>query len=82
MTEREGSVKPEFEEWYPSLTAGQWYPAARIRDIVLAQLRSGEPRWQAADRILAGEHFLFRGGISTRGPSLRTRHTDAPSFGG
>ena len=82
MTEREGSVKPEFEEWYPSLTVGQWYPARRIRDIVLAQLQSGEPRWQSGDRIPAGEHFVFRGGVDARGSGLRTRHTDAPAFGG
>jgi hypothetical protein len=82
MTEREGSVKPEFEEWYPTLAVGQWYPAARLRDLVLAQLQSGEPRWQTTDRVPAGEHFIFRGGTSTRAVGLRTRHTDAPAFGG
>jgi hypothetical protein len=82
MTEREGCVKPQFEEWYPSFKPGQWYPAVRIRDVVLAQLQSGEPRWQAPDRVPAGDHFVFRGGAGTRGASLRTRHTDPPSFGG
>jgi hypothetical protein len=81
MKEREGCVKTEFAEWYPSLTAGLWYPAGRIRDVVLAQLRTGEPRWQAGDRVPAGEHFLFRGGAAARGASFRTRQTDAPSFG-
>jgi hypothetical protein len=81
MTEREGCVKPEFGEWYPSLVAGQWYPAARIRDVVLVQLLSGEPRWQADDRVPADDHFVFRGGVRARGSGFRTRHTDAPSFG-
>jgi hypothetical protein len=81
MTEREGCVKPQFEEWYPTLTVGQWYPASRIRDAVLSQLTSGEPRWQSDDRIPAEEHFVFRGGSSARGAGFRTRHTDAPSFG-
>jgi len=42
---REGLLRPEFRDWYPSLTPGIWYPAASLTQLILVQLRSGEPRW-------------------------------------
>jgi hypothetical protein len=78
VEEREGTVKPEFSEWYPALTVGTWYPAIRLRETVLSQLRSGEPTWQSEDRVPSDAHFWFRGGQGPRGASQSTRHADRP----
>jgi hypothetical protein len=76
MAQREAAVRPEFQEWYPSVEAGRWYSAATLRDTVLGQLASGEPRWQAEERVPGNSHFLFRGGDGPRGAPARTRHGD------
>ena len=59
---REARLKPEFADLYPTLAAGQWEPAARVAEAVLARLllmeMSGSP---LQDRVLREEHFEFRG---------------------
>jgi hypothetical protein len=59
---REARLRPEFADLYPELVAGQWEPAARIAEVVLAryllqQMTDGQP-----DRALNETHFEFRGG--------------------
>ena len=59
---REARLKPEYAELYPTLTPGQWEPAARVAEAVLARLLlleiSDAP---VQDRVLQEEHFDFRG---------------------
>jgi hypothetical protein len=59
---REARLRPEFADLYPTLTAGQWEPAARVAEAVLARLLlleiSDAP---LQDRVLREEHFDFRG---------------------
>jgi hypothetical protein len=76
---REGLLRPEFRDWYPSLTPGIWYPAASLTQLILVQLRSGEPRWQSEGRVPAEAHFEFRGGEAGRLAGERTRRSDAPA---
>jgi len=76
---REGLLRPEFRDWYPSLTAGVWYPADRLTQLILTQLRSGEPRWQSDGRVPADAHFEFRGGEPRHLAGERTRRSDAPA---
>jgi hypothetical protein len=76
MAQREAAVRREFQEWYPGVAPGQWYPAADLRDTVLGQLTSGEPRWKSEDRVPCDAHFVFRGGDGPRTAPARTRHTD------
>jgi hypothetical protein len=76
MSRREGQLKAEFQDWFPHLAAGVWYPAAELASHVLAQLRCGEPRWEPGDRIPSDSHFIFRGEDDTRAPGRRTRRTD------
>jgi hypothetical protein len=76
MAQREAAVRSEFQEWYPTLAVGRWYPAAALRDTVLGQLASGEPRWKNEERVPCDAHFLFRGGDGRRSAPARTRHTD------
>jgi hypothetical protein len=59
---REARLRPEFADLYPTLTPGQWEPAARIAEVVLARLlllQISEAPLQ--DRILDETHFEFRG---------------------
>lgn len=76
MPQRKGQVKPEFQPWFPSVRAAHWYPAAELARRVRAQLRSGEPRWEAGGRIRSDHHFGFRGGHDERPLTSCTRTTD------
>jgi hypothetical protein len=75
---REAMLRPEFQDWYPSLTPNRWYSARQLADIVLDQRRSGEPRWELEERVPPNEHFLFRGGRAREKSSSRTRRSDQP----
>ncbi|HEX2250951.1 MAG TPA: hypothetical protein VHH32_11430 [Gemmatimonadales bacterium] len=59
---REARLRPEFADLYPTLTPGQWEPAARVAEVVLARLlllEMGEAPLH--DRVLDEKHFEFRG---------------------
>jgi hypothetical protein len=73
---REGMLRPEFQDWYPTLAADRWYPADELTDLVLAHLRHGSPQWRPQGRIPNDDHFVFRGGTPRQASSRRTRRTD------
>jgi hypothetical protein len=79
--QREGKLRPEFQDWYPSLSPGVWYPADVLTNLVFDQLRHGSPRWDPHGRIPPEEHFEYRGGSPRADRSLRTRRTEQPSTG-
>ena len=59
---REARLRPEYAELYPELVPGQWEPAARIAEAVLARLLLLEiSEAPLQDRVLREEHFEFRG---------------------
>ena len=59
---REARLRPEFAHLYPTLTPGQWEPAARVAEVVLARLLLLEiSEAPIQDRVLNEEHFEFRG---------------------
>ena len=59
---REARLRPEFANLYPTLTPGQWEPAARVAEVVLARLLLLEiSEAPLHDRVLNEEHFEFRG---------------------
>jgi hypothetical protein len=73
---REARLRPEYAELYPELVPGQWEPAARIAEVVLAryllqQLTDGPP-----DRALNETHFEFRGGAEVPATETRRRAAD------
>ena len=78
---REARLKPEYAELYPTLTPGQWEPAARVAEAVLARLLlldiSEAP---VQDRVLQEEHFEFRGETPGGASPVqgKTRTSDAP----
>jgi hypothetical protein len=59
---REARLRPEHATRYPGIQAGVWESAAVLCDRVLASglLRGSPVGWR--DRMLATEHFEFRGG--------------------
>jgi hypothetical protein len=78
---REARLKPEYAELYPTLTPGQWEPAARVAEAVLARLLLLEiSEAPVQDRVLQEQHFDFRGETSSGGspPPGNTRSSDAP----
>jgi hypothetical protein len=58
---RQALLKSSSAHLYPGIPAGEWQPANVMVDLVMA-LRSGRTSpSQPRDRVLAGEHFEFRG---------------------
>jgi hypothetical protein len=73
---REARLRPECADLYPELVPGQWEPAARIAEVVLAryllqQMTDGQP-----DRALNETHFEFRGGAG-QAPAAEPRRRAA-----
>ena len=73
---REGMLRPEFQEWYPSLHAGKWYRANELTGLVVDHLRHGSPQWRAEGRVPSEDHFVFRGGPGQAGSGRGMRSTD------
>lgn len=66
---REARLRPEFADLYPSLTPGQWEPAARVAEAVLARLLLMEiTEAPIQDRTLNEDHFEFRGATPDGAP--------------
>jgi hypothetical protein len=59
---REARLRREHAHLYPTLTPGQWEPAARVAEVVLARLLLLEiSEAPLSDRVLDEQHFEFRG---------------------
>ncbi|MGH7526620.1 MAG: hypothetical protein ACREMX_07930 [Gemmatimonadales bacterium] len=64
---REARLRPEYAALYPGITPGAWMPATDIgRQLLLWDLTA--PATPQGDRLLAEEHFEFRGGGKRDGP--------------
>jgi hypothetical protein len=75
---REARLRPEFAPLYPGLEPGAWQDAAVLAEQVLSgHLLLPSPGYMLSDRMLAREHFEFRGGAPAGRPRIaRTRRTD------
>lgn len=73
---REGMLRPEFQDWYPELAAGRWYPADELTGLVVEHLQHGSPQWRPQGRVPSDHHFVFRGGDPPGGGSGQSRSTD------
>ncbi len=79
---REARLRPEYADLYPTLTPGQWEPAARVAEVVLARLLlleiSDAP---LQDRVLPEGHFEFRGETPDGAPQTGGRARSADKAG-
>jgi hypothetical protein len=75
---REARLRPEFATVYPGLEPGTWENAAMLAEQVLSEhVLRPSPGYMLSDRVLAKEHFEFRGGDPPGRPRIaRTRRTD------
>jgi len=73
---REARLRPEYAELYPELVPGQWEPAARIAEVVLARYLLQQLTDGQADRALNETHFEFRGGAEVPATETRRRAAD------
>jgi hypothetical protein len=74
---REVRLRPQFAHLYPELVPGQWEPAARIAEVLLARyLLRQMADSPSDDRALDETHFEFRGGAEPPRANLRERAAD------
>ncbi len=74
---REARLKPEFAYLYPGLQPGVWMSASAIgQQLLLWHLTA--PVTPQGERLMAEEHFEFRGGQRRLGSwiNMRTRMAD------
>ena len=75
---REARLRPEFAGLYLGLEPGVWQDAGELAEQMLTEhLLRPSPGYMLSDRVLAKEHFEFRGGNHGNRPRIaRTRRTD------
>lgn len=76
QTIREARLRPEYADLYPALEPGVWLPATTVgQQLLLWHLAKAVT--PSGERLLADEHFEFRGGpaLSSR-DGARTRAGD------
>lgn len=73
---REARLRPEYADLYPELTPGQWEPAARIAEVVLARYLLQRMTDAPGERTLDESHFEFRGGAEPARRPARRRAAD------
>jgi hypothetical protein len=74
---REARLKPEYASLYPGVQPGVWMPASSIgQQLLLWHLTA--PAAPQGERLMAEEHFEFRGGGKRVGSwiNMRTRLAD------
>ena len=81
-TIREARLRPEYATLYPAIQADVWMPAAAIgQQLLLWHLTA--PATPPGERLMAEEHFEFRGGQSGSAPGstcARAWSTDDPQL--
>jgi hypothetical protein len=72
---REARLRPEFAPLYPGLEPGVWLPASTIgQKLLLWHLATAAT--PQGERLMAEEHFEFRGGRYADRNGARTRASD------
>jgi len=59
---REARLMRQFVEFYPGLQAGVWLPAGEVAEHIVSVVRAEGGRLGLHGRVMADEHFEFRGG--------------------
>ncbi len=76
---REAKLREEYANQYPGLTPGAWLPAANVAEHIVDLVRRERGTIGIRGRVVAEDHFEFRGGDS-RGDAnaRRERREDRP----
>jgi hypothetical protein len=59
---REARLLSEYERLYPGLSADVWLPAREVAEHIIAVVRHERGRLGQHGRLIAEDHFEFRGG--------------------
>jgi hypothetical protein len=59
---REARLREEYVGLYPGLTVGQWLPAGEVAEHIVDMVRRERGSLGLRGRVMADEHFDFRGG--------------------
>ena len=73
---REARLRQEFFKLYPGLSPGTWLPAREVAEHIVDVVRREGGRLGIHGRLVADEHFEFRGGDSDRPRSRDERRED------
>ena len=75
---REARLRPVCAALYPGLEPGVWQDAGELAEQMLTEhLLRPRPGYMLSERVLAKQHFEFRGGHTDSRPRIaRTRRTD------
>jgi hypothetical protein len=72
---REARLREQYVRLYPGLTPGTWLPAREVAEHIVDVVRREGGRLGVHGRIMADEHFDFRGGeraaAEQRSPNAR-----------
>jgi hypothetical protein len=61
-TLREARLREQYVGLYPGLTPGVWLPAAEVAEHIVDMVRHERGRTGVYGRVVADDHFDFRGG--------------------
>jgi hypothetical protein len=76
---REARLRPEFAPLYPGLEPGTWHDAKALAEQMLTEhLLRPSPGYGLSERVLAREHFEFRGGNAASRPRIARRRCTDP----
>jgi hypothetical protein len=64
---REARLREQYVGLYPGLTPGTWLPAREVAEHIVDVVRREGGRLGVHGRLMADEHFDFRGGDSAAG---------------
>jgi hypothetical protein len=78
---REARLRQEFGDLYPGLTPGTWLPAREVAEHIVDVVRRERGRLGLHGRLMADEHFEFRGG-DTDPSRPRSRNERLEDHGG
>jgi len=80
-TLREARLIEDYGELYPGLSAGVWLPAGEVAEHIVAVVRREGGR-VGRGRLIADEHFEFRGGeTGALGRTRKERREDRAAGG-
>lgn len=74
---REARLKPEYKGLYPGLNDQVWLPASEVAEHIIAVVRGERGRLGQHGRLVAEEHFEFRGGEAASRLTRNERREDS-----